>query len=401
MLDTRRQRKDGTYPIIIRLGFNRKTTSISTGYAVKETEWDSRKLKVKRSNDKADIINDDLLLLITDFNKKLLSSTTNFDSINDIKSYLLGNYQSTDNFVFYTRKVIKSFIAEDRYGNAKAYDNAILFLHKYLKNSDDIKFTDITPQVLKHIEAVFIGNGYSYNGLSFNFRTIRAIFNRAIAEGVISADIYPFRRSANEKNKYKIKNEKTIKRAITKADIILLENYLSESKPFSSEFIALSYFLFSFYCRGINLTDMAYLTRKNIENGYLIYRRRKTHVLYKVKLTQKALKILEDFKGKGKKDYLFPIIKRKGQKYIHYDIYNANRTTNKYLKIIANKLGIKVNITMYVARHTWATIADRMGIDRRIISQGLGHTSLTTTEIYINDIVSSDDLAAADELITG
>ena len=126
--------------------------------------------------------------------------------------------------------------------------------------------------------------------------------------------------------------------------------------------------------------------------------------MYEITLTDKAMDILRlyGYDKKKKFDFLFPIIKRDYDPLLmEKDMYNAQRNTNKNLQRIAKDLGLDVHLTTYVARHSWATIADKLGVDRRIISQGLGHTSLSTTEIYINDIVSSDDLQSADELITG
>jgi len=136
----------------------------------------------------------------------------------------------------------------------------------------------------------------------------------------------------------------------------------------------------------------------------LVFKRVKTSRTYRIKLNEKARAILVHFGFKKKKanDYLFPIIKRSGNAVLmRMEIKNANTSINKYLNVIAKVLNIPVNLTTYVSRHSWATIADKAGVNRRIISKGLGHADLATTEIYIDDLVSTDDLEAADELITG
>ena len=100
-------------------------------------------------------------------------------------------------------------------------------------------------------------------------------------------------------------------------------------------------------------------------------------------------------------DLLFPIVKNPGNSEMAFKQLKLSiRATNRYLKRIAKELNLNINLTTYVSRHSWATIADKAGIDRRIISQGLGHSDLTTTNVYINDIQSFEDLSAANDIIT-
>ena len=403
ILDTRRSKKDKTYPIVYRIVFNRRSTSIKTDYAVLAEDWDSSKLKIKKRCKKykdVETINNNLLLDLTEYNRKLLVREDEFDSIQEVKDYLLGKLATTKTtFGGYTLSLINEFKQEGRIGNAKAYSNTLMFTRKYFKQ--DFDFKDLTAKKIKKIEVYYLACGYTFNGLAFNLRTIRAIYNRAIAEKIIPPSVYPFRRNSYEKDKYAIKSEKTKKRAITKEDIQLIEHY--ETPKGTLKHDAINYFLFSFYCRGINFIDMAFLKVENIIGEHIHYQRQKTHKQYKIKITSKARDILNFYglEEKNPKDFLFPIIKRTGPYLIRKDIENGNRNANNYLKRVAKELGINTNLTMYVSRHTWATVADKVGIDRRIISQGLGHSSLATTEIYINDIVSTEDLDMADELIIG
>lgn len=411
ILDKRRLKKDGTYPIKFRLIYNRTTTTIKTTYSVTESEWDVKHEKINKKCKRyrnIDAINKRLHLMASDFQTRILSSDEDMINIKNavaLKKYLLDDEEEKMSlkemkYAAFTKKLIKEFQDQGKYGNAKAYKHTLFFLGKYFRR--DFHFSELTPAVLKRIETKFLANGYSYNGLSFNLRTIRAVYNKAISYGIIDNSVYPFKRLAYEKDKYKIKEEKTKKRAISKEIFKLIENY--DPKGDVGKFDAKNYFLFSFYCRGINIRDIALLRKINIEGKVLNYRRAKTKYMYEITLTEKALDILRlyGYDKKKKFDFLFPIIKRDYDPLLmEKDMYNAMRNTNKNLQRIAKDLGLEVHLTTYVARHSWATIADKLGVDRRIISQGLGHTSLSTTEIYINDIVSSDDLQSADELITG
>jgi len=319
---------------------------------------------------------------------------------------LLRNLKKEKNenltFIEYANKVIANLKLDNKFGNANAYQNAVNFFNNYY---GDVEFNEIDNKLLKSIENKYMSKSENhYNGLSVYMRTIRAIYNRAIADGVASIQNYPFKQRSSDNNKYQIKSEKTNKRAINKEYIQLIENYVPDKKANKSLINARLIFLFSFYMRGINLIDIAHLQVKNVKNGMLVFKRSKTSRTYEIDIGKKANDILNYFGFANYKanDYIFPIIVRPGNAELMLnDVKNANKTINKYLKVIASDLNIPINLTTYVSRHSWATIADKAGVDRRIISKGLGHADLKTTEIYIDDLVSTDDLKAADELITG
>jgi len=411
-IDTRRPKKDMTFPIVIRVIYNRKNTTLSTNFSVKKSDWDERHEKIKKSCKKYSreeivIINHEIQRKLKYYATSLLEAEKKepFKNIKEVRNFLVHNKVPKDTtrsitFVKFTNQLVEDYKSQGRLGNAKAYNNAILFMRKYYRK--DFSFKDLTPKILKRIEVRFLSKGYSYNGLAFNLRTVRAIYNKAIAEGHVNIADYPFKRHSYENDKYHIKHEKTKKRAIDKSVLKKIENY--QVKENTGRYNARNYFLFSFYCRGINLRDMAKLRKSNIQEGILHYRRAKTKLTYEIPLTDKAKAILQlyGFDKKSMNDFLFPIITRSYDlELMEKDMYNATQTTNKNLQKIAKELDISAHLTTYVARHSWATIADQLGVDRRTISQGLGHTSLNTTEIYINDIVSSEDLSKADDLIIG
>lgn len=172
-------------------------------------------------------------------------------------------------------------------------------------------------------------------------RAIRAICNKAIYEGYSEAEHYPFRRNVQEKEKYRIRKEKTSKRAVSKDFIVKIENYSfnMDNKMYVN---AKNYFLFSFYMRGMNMVDLAKLKPENIVDDHLEYRRSKTGKSYKILLNEKAKAILDYYNLNKPKhhQYLFPIIKRPYRmELIKKDIENALSSTNKYLKRIAKDLG--------------------------------------------------------------
>jgi len=410
MLDERRIKKDKSYPIIFRVVHNRVSTSIPTGYSVKKSNWNYKSQTIKK--DCPNIPNADL------FNKKLKErekelrnaiveiGTTRLNelSISEVKQILVKQSKNSGNITFieFAETVIKSIKDEHRIGTANSYSEALKFLKLSTKHPN-LPFNQFNVSLLNKLEVEYMSKETNhYNGLAVYMRSLRAIYNRAITDNIVNVESYPFRRSAHDVGKYQIKTEKTKKRAIDKSVISKIEKEAFDTDDLIRKKY-LFYFMFSFYMRGMNFTDMAKLKVSNIKGNVLVYRRSKTKRDFDINIVDKARIILDFFniKNKKEKEYIFPIVKHKEDTKIKTDIKNIMRLTNRHLNKTAKKLELSINLTTYVSRHSWATIADKAGIDRRIISKGLGHADLQTTNIYIDDIVSNDDLTAADEIITG
>jgi integrase len=408
LLDTRRKKKDHTYPVAFRINHKGNTSHINSGYSVVKTDWHTDKNIIKPSckaykniakiNIKLKEKEAAYLLMLEDLRESGILSALNITELKE--RLILARQRGRVTLLSFADEIIEKCIAENRVRTATSYKETKQFVTNY--HGSDIKFVHITPSFLSSVEKRYMASGKNhYNGLSVHLRNIRSLFNKAIADGLISSEIYPFRRTASEKNKYQIKQEKTRKRAMSKDFIQRIEAFTPDDAN-KSMIDARNFFLFSFYMRGMNMVDMAYLTKSNIQDGNLTYTRKKTGRNYEIKLNDKAAAILYfyDLSSKKKNDLLLPIIRRSGEKDKEVkDIRNMTKIVNTYMKKIAKLLDLNVNITSYVSRHSWATIADKAGIDRRTISQGLGHSDLRTTDIYIDDIVSGDDLAAADDLI--
>ena len=324
-------------------------------------------------------------------------------TITELKFSLTDNVnKNNDTIEFFGKKVIAELKAENKFGTADAYKQSLRFLSNY-SGKRNITFRQLNFKLLQSLENRYMSNPDNhYNGLSVYMRSIRTLYNRAIAAGIVKEKYYPFKRKKFDKNKYQIKSEKTKKRAVSKDVIKQIEQFDNNDKYLMRYKY---YFLFLFYTMGMNMVDMAKLQRRVIVDSTLYYRRSKTGRTYEIRLNGKAWDILRyfGFDNKKQNDFLFPILENvkdpeKMQKRIRE---NVSRT-NKHLKIIAAKLGLKdIKLTTYVSRHSWATIADQAGVSRRLISQGLGHRNQQTTEIYIDDIESGDALADANDLITG
>ena len=145
-------------------------------------------------------------------------------------------------------------------------------------------------------------------------------------------------------------------------------------------------FVFSYLCGGINFTDIANLTNENIQNGRLHYIRQKTKKLIKIGIPQEAMLIIEKY-SKESKGYLFPILDSKIHKTAlqkQNRIHKILGKVNKNLKLLAAQLGVEANLTTYVARHSFASVLKKSGVNIALISEALGHSDLATTQIYLD-----------------
>ena len=209
-------------------------------------------------------------------------------------------------------------------------------------------------------------------------RTFRAIYNKAIHQGVVSADSYPFK-------KYKIKSEPTAKRAISIEKIRRILNL--ELEPGTPLFNTRNYFLCSYLMNGISFIDMAFLKLDNIIDGRIQYRRQKTARYYDIKLTPQLSSIMDCYlMGKDKTDYIFPIVKRKEMQDQFKDIQWERKRYNKRLKEIAKLCEIEEHLTSYVSRHSMATNLILNDVPINALSKMLGHSDISTTEIYIKNL---------------
>ena len=214
------------------------------------------------------------------------------------------------------------------------------------------------------------------NTVSFYMRIMRAVYNRAV-EKELTPQRHPFRHVYTGV-------DKTVKRAIPIKVMRELKHLDLSLKP--SLALARDLFLFSFYTRGMSFIDMAYLKDGNLRNGILTYRRRKTGQ----QLTIKWEKCMAEIVGKYHKEgsaFLLPIITGQGNERRQY--INALHLVNKRLKALSEMLRLQRPLTMYVARHSWASAAKAKNVPLAVISEGMGHDSEATTQIYLASLETS------------
>jgi integrase/recombinase XerD len=386
LLDLRRAKSDGTFNIIFRITDHKKVYTINSGVSLGEHFWDEKKGQVRKIYPNAKLLNIKLSKHFFKIEQAILLLDDEF-SIEKLKAMLSGKPldEAPETFQVFADKVIQQMIEANRVGNALVYQTAVNRLITYC--GKDVTFEEVNYKLLDQFSHHLTTSGLKINSVSNYFRSIRAIYNKAIKMKVVDRSLYPF-------YDISIKSEKTAKRAILKDDIVkLLEIHVEKN---STCWRSLNYFMLSFYLRGISFTDLAYLKQSNIIDGRIEYRRRKTHKNYSVKLFPEAVSIINQMHDPGS-DYLLPII----PKGVTEDSIRAKRiiqqcikTTNKYLKRLSTECGLLNSIQTYTSRHSFATIAKRMGYSNELVAESLGHEyGNKITNIYL-DTFDTDVLDA-------
>ncbi len=400
-LDTRRARKDGTYPLIMRLGHNRKTLPISLNIYLLEKDWNEGKRLVKNSysngDENATRLNNRLakrrakvlgLIDKLDAAKKLQSMP--IPAVKDfIEKYIdkededpvaaeeLAQAPKPLTFFEYSSQITAELTDAKRIGTRDSYQDALNVVGKF-HGSKDLSFEEIDYEFLMRLETQHYAKGNTTNGLAVYMRSIRAIYNRAIKAKLVAKEEYPFA-------DYKIKSVPTKKRALSRAQLGKIINlHLDKTDPL---FNARNYFIASYMMYGMNFTDMAHLTEGNILDGRVQYRRNKTSKLHDIKMIPALQSLLDHYRQQHlESPYILSIIKRASAEGISRDIKWARKRYNKKLKAIAKLCEITGNLTSYVSRHSFATQAMLQNIPLLAISSMLGHSSIKTTQIYLQDL---------------
>ena len=413
-LDKRRCKSNGTYPLILRLTHNRKTTSIKTGIHLKKEDWDADALEVKKSykgaanikrlNNEIQKKKAEALDRILKLEEKVKQTPL---TVTGVKQHIDPSVSSSS-FYDYGDRLIKELINTERIGTARSYQgvlsalktfnkgkpfeknmggnpketNKVRFSAKYKDaNYRDLKFEEIDYNFLIKFENYHLSSGNELNGLAVYMRTIRSIYNQAMKSGDADKSQYPF-------SDYKIKTEPTKKRALD--GTYLTKIIALDLGQEHSCFDARNYFVASYMMYGMNFADMAFLKKTDIANGRIQYRRRKTSKQYDIKVSDNLDSILSHYiQLYPTSTYVFPVIKRDKPILIERDIQTARKHFNKNLKSIAELCGIEQNLTSYVSRHSFATQALMQNVPVSAISAMLGHSSLKTTEIYLKSLPSN------------
>ena len=279
-----------------------------------------------------------------------------------------------DSFFSFMESVAARLDRLEKQRTAETYMSALKSFRRFV-GRPRLAFSELDTDLTTAYEAYLIRRrGLAPNTSSFYMRILRAAYNRAVNQGLTTQN-NPFRGVYTGV-------ARTAKRAIPQQALRRIRDMqLPKGGPLA---FARDMFLFSFYTRGMSFVDMAYLRKTDLKNGTLAYRRRKTGQLLQIRWEPCMQEILGRHTVPGDSEFLLPIITDPSEGRRQY--VQASHKINRNLKAIGTAAGLAAPLSMYVARHTWASIARSRHIPLSVISDGMGHDSEATTQIYLASI---------------
>ena len=398
ILDTRKKRKDDRHIVRLRVTYQRKQKYYSTKYVLTQDEYKA----VMSPNSKGDNKK-------TKLNLQALEKTAN-DIITNLPEFDFDTFEKylkspkgRPSINSYYQTYIKVLNSEDRVNTAIGYKASLTSLLSF-RESEQIYFNEIDVSFLRRYENWILKSGKSISTIGFYLRPLKAIFNLAIRDKVISELSYPF-----GKGKYQIPASSNTKKALSKHDLKRLYRY--STLEGTAEDKAKDYWFFSYLCNGINMKDMFRLKYKNIDfkAETITFIRAKTEKTNRQNLkpitavlTPEIKTIIQKWGNTPTKanNYVFPVLSEDLTPTDELKkITQGIKTTNKYMKRIGVELDFNLKLTTYTARHTYSTILKNSGFAVSFISESLGHSSLKTTQNYLDSFDTESKKEAANKLL--
>jgi len=399
-----KKKQNGSFPVCLRITHQRKRKYFYLYKDAISKEWNSEQSRFRKNypNHKAE---NQVLLSFESKANKIIRNFVIDDIPFSLDAFEDHFLQKTKNNLLkdYFQSVIDQFTQAEKFGTAlpnKTTLNLILeFTSTSRNNQDKLKLSDVNYKFLTDFEHYLrTKRNCKDTTIGVYMRTLRAVLNRAIREGILKKESYPF-------DEYRLSerlNTQVAKRAIDKSKIKEIEALDLERG--SKEHFAQSVFLFSYYTRGMNFVDIANLTKDNIQGDRLMYIRQKTGKPFNMKLYPQALEIIEYYLNSDqyKGDFIFPIFDNSIHKTPEQKFHRnktALKEVNKHLRKIAELINVEgLKLTTYVSRHTYATTLKKSGKPISLISEALGHGSEKVTQAYLKSF-EHEELDEADKNI--
>lgn len=384
--------KDGT--LFFQIIHLRQVRQLSTSLHISDSEWNTADASVimptvasaKRIKYLSAIKEN-----LKEQNKKLLSIISWLD--NKGNSYTAEDVVRAYNtphaivgLVSFTRKLIEDLNKIGKKATVKRFDTTLNSLLRYT-DGYEVAWNELTSTFILGFEVFLIKRGLCRNSTSFYMRNLRAIVNRA-TEQDFEVPRNPF------KHVY-LGVDKTLKRAVS-LDVVRQIRDIDLSGHPSLDF-ARKVFMFAFYTRGMSFVDIAFLKKSDLNNGIITYSRRKTRQQLMVRVEPETWKLIDSF-GENKTAFLLPIL-NDGIADTQQQYENAYFRINRNLQKVGKQLGLETKLTLYVARHAWASIAHSNNVALSTISKAMGHDSEKTTVIYLKSLDSSSVDKANSDII--
>lgn len=374
ILDKRSIKKNGSYPV--KISVHLKTTIlISTGVEAREDQWLDGTI-VNHPQKKA--LNSTLSFLLTRTTNRLyelsvlgkLSNLTTAQIKEVLKNPVSGEGEQEAAQIYTFEMGYQAHICTlNKKSTVGVFEQTKKRLIRYVgeKGYYEMTFDMMNKRWIMGFDAWMAKNNLRPNTRSIDLRNVRTIFNAAINSENIPIGMYPFKG-------FKIPKEKTVKRSLSIEQFVRLRDANLQGSHLEKY---RDFFLLSFYLCGINPIDVLFLRHEDIRHGRIEKLREKTGQPISLEIPPEAMVIFEKYKGEN---YALSVMDRYG------DYLNFVRRTAKALKLIEDKEGrvIEPKISIYWARHSWATIATNLDIPDKTVSAALTHADNSVTGIYVN-----------------
>lgn len=371
--------REGLYPLAIRITKNRKSTYQYIGHYIELEDWDEKNIRVKRSNSNFDNLNSLLSQKLSEANKVLitLQSGNKDASANQIKKEIYSSVNSSTFFEL-AQEHLDDLESSDKLNRLSTDKAWVSFIIKFNKTKQ-LSFQEIDERFLKKLMLnLKVKHSLSETSIMNILVFIRLLFNRAIKYKIVSRELYPF-----GTDKIKIRFPETSKVGLNIREIQRIENLTSLSPI---EVHTRNVWLFSFNFAGMRISDVLQTRWSDIYDNRLHYRMHKNAKLLSLKIPEKVLKILDQYKDdkRSDDDFVFPELKKADPENAK-DMYNKRKTATKRLntnlKSISKKAKINKKITTHIARHSFGNIAGD-AIHPLMLQKLYRHSDLKTTLNY-------------------
>ncbi len=412
VISENRKHKDGTCPVSLRVTIDQIPRLIGLKKSMRIEDfakiWKSKSPRDSNLNQKLKLDKDYLQKgqKILDQMEKEGIETFDFNEFKD--RYTDGKFEKNPNILTMYDKLIKQLHSNNQISTSDTYKHSKDLLIKHFKpKANEIKYNSIKSKQLFELETYTLDElKLSKTTLSIYLRCLRAIYNKAINEGIISSEINPFN---DKKNPYIIPRSRNVKKALKPEEIVKLAEFNDfEGSP---KIKARDFWLLSFYCYGMNICDILQLKNENIQGNELYFYRNKTKHSNRgdqkpvnIAILQPAMKIINLYRNKdhAPKNFLFPILEPSDNaETIRNKTKNFTRFINQHIKKIAQITEINPNISTYYARHSFATIARNRGTNVEMISVMLAHSDISTTQNYLDSFNSAQTRELSETIYQG
>ena len=357
---------------------------INTGYKLFSPEWDRLHAEVLLPPDAGQSRHTYLVTLrerIADDTARLKSIVSRLERAGHdytaddvVKLYLTP--AEAGGFMSFAWELVRQLKQIGKTRTAERYTTVMNSFGRFAEEND-VLLDEVDSDLMVKYETFLKARGICPNSSSYYMRGLRAIYNRAV-EKKLTVQRNPFKHVYTG-------IDKTVKRAVPLKIIRQIRDLdlaLSPATDFARDI-----FMFSFYTRGMSFIDMAFLKKKDLQNGILSYRRHKTNQQLFIKWEKPMQELIDKYDTTGT-PYLLPIIRdMNADERRQYK--NAVHLVNNKLKKLGGQLGLPIHLTSYVARHAWASIAKSKNIPVSTISEAMGHDSENTTRIYLASLDTS------------